>query len=319
MPVNMDKPVRWNSDVAQSVDMFNRWFVDYAPKAFRDKRQEVAGDVERALEKTENLTKVTPEVLHEWPGMLPALRMSTCPPLAVDRLIGLAGVPANVVRRMERNKLPAKAGSEEVDAALAAISSVITKMADADVFEWNGRAAPATRTQRRRAATIVADRLCGSLANPAIRNAQERRQLDCVHDWLEARGYTKLEPGAAGHFRTMPPGSYSFHTSVPVADPEARRSFKTTIDVAIMRKDAKNGDFPLLVEAKSAGDYTNTNKRRKEEARKAEQLRSEYGDGIEFILFLCGYFDSGFLGYVAADGIDWVWEHRIDDLEEFGI
>jgi len=31
-----------------------------------------------------------------------------------------------------------------------------------------------------------------------------------------------------------------------------------------------------------------------------------------------GYFDSGYLGYEAAEGIDWVWEHRIDDLELFG-
>ena len=35
---------------------------------------------------------------------------------------------------------------------------------------------------------------------------------------------------------------------------------------------------------------------------------------------LCGYFDSGtYLGYEAAEGIDWVWEHRIGDLEEFGL
>ncbi len=36
-------------------------------------------------------------------------------------------------------------------------------------------------------------------------------------------------------------------------------------------------------------------------------------------LFLCGYFDSGYLGYEAAEGIDWVWEHRIDDLAKFGL
>ena len=38
-----------------------------------------------------------------------------------------------------------------------------------------------------------------------------------------------------------------------------------------------------------------------------------------FNLFLCGYFDGGYLGYEATDGIDWVWEHRIDDLSLFGI
>ena len=77
--------------------------------------------------------------------------------------------------------------------------------------------------------------------------------------------------------------------------------------------------MPLLIEAKSAGDFTNVNKRRKEEAVKMAQLRSSYGPGVRFILFLCGYFDTGYLGYEAAEGIDWVWEHRIDELAKFGL
>ena len=47
-------------------------------------------------------------------------------------------------------------------------------------------------------------------------------------------------------------------------------------------------------------------------------FRKTYGSKIAFNLFLCGYFDSGYLGYEAAEGIDWVWEHRINDLEKFG-
>jgi len=86
-----------------------------------------------------------------------------------------------------------------------------------------------------------------------------------------------------------------------------------------MPKDAKEGDIPIFFEAKSAGDFTNTNKRRKEEAMKMAQLHSTYGKEVQFNLFLCGYFDSGYLGYEAAEGIDWVWEHRIDDLALFGI
>jgi hypothetical protein len=74
-----------------------------------------------------------------------------------------------------------------------------------------------------------------------------------------------------------------------------------------------------FIEAKSAGDFTNTNKRRKEEAQKMNQLRDTYGENVRYLLFLCGYFDSGYLGYEAAEGIDWVWEHRIEDLEEFGV
>jgi type II restriction enzyme len=91
------------------------------------------------------------------------------------------------------------------------------------------------------------------------------------------------------------------------------------IDAVIMPKTAKRGELPLLIEAKSAGDFTNVNKRRKEEAQKMTQLRNTYGDSVRFALFLCGYFDSGYLGYEAAEGIDWVWEHRINDLSQFGL
>jgi len=49
------------------------------------------------------------------------------------------------------------------------------------------------------------------------------------------------------------------------------------------------------------------------------QLRSTYSSKVQFNLFLCGYFDTGYLGYEAAESIDWVWEHRIDDLTLFGI
>jgi len=91
------------------------------------------------------------------------------------------------------------------------------------------------------------------------------------------------------------------------------------VDAAIMPTKAGPRELPLLVEAKSAGDFTNVNKRRKEEAIKITQLRRTYGKDVRYVLFLCGYFDSGYLGYEAAEDIDWVWEHRIDDLTRFGL
>jgi type II restriction enzyme len=91
------------------------------------------------------------------------------------------------------------------------------------------------------------------------------------------------------------------------------------IDAVIMPKTATEGELPVFFEAKSAGDFTNVNKRRKEEAVKMAQLRRTYGSRVRFSLFLCGYFDTGYLGYEAAEGIDWVWEHRIDDLACFGL
>jgi len=83
----------------------------------------------------------------------------------------------------------------------------------------------------------------------------------------------------------------------------------------VIEGDFRKSRLPILIEAKSAGDFTNVNKRRKEEATKMRQLREMYGSDVEFILFLCGYFDSGYLGYEAAEGIDWIWEHRISDMD----
>ena len=116
----------------------------------------------------------------------------------------------------------------------------------------------------------------------------------------------------------MPPGTFSFRMNVPVKR-EGGTSVNIPIDAIVMPHNAKSGELPLLIEAKSAGDFTNVNKRRKEEAAKMSQLRSTYEEKIRFILFLCGYFDNGYLGYEAAEGIDWVWEHRIDELAEFGV
>lgn len=320
MPVNLNKPQQWKPDIVQSVDMYNGWFMKFAPQAFRATRVQTTKDVEAALHATNNLNNIQPALLREHPEILPTLRMSTCPPLAVDRLIGLAGVSTNLVKSMELGKkLPARMKAGEVDRQLAKIATIIKRMADPDIFLWLGRKADPTETEIHRAATIVADRLCGAVANPIIRNAQEKRQLAAIKTWLEAHGYKQLPPGDGTRFNAMPPGTFSFRTNVSVKLEGGVRAVNVPIDAVIMPKKAKAGQLPIFFEVKSAGDFTNTNKRRKEEAMKMAQLRATYGRKIQFNLFLCGYFDSGYLGYEAAEGIDWVWEHRIDDLVFFGL
>ena len=321
MAVNRDKPNRWKADIARSVDMYNDWFMKFAPKAFRETRIQTTKDVEATLRSTENLTNIRPAMLQEHPEILPTLRMSTCPPLAADRLIGLAGVSANLVRRMEREKrLPPRMATTSIEAELSRISTIIGKMADPDIFVWLSRKKPApTGREVHRAATIVADRLCGAVANPIIRNAQEKRQLAAIKTWLEAHGYKQLPSGEGTKFDAMPLGTFGFRMNVPADLEDGIKRVNIPIDVVIRRKAGKRSAFPVFFEAKSAGDFTNTNKRRKEEAVKMAQLRSTYGKKVHFNLFLCGYFDSGYLGYEAAEGIDWVWEHRIDDLARFKV
>lgn len=319
MPVNLDKPQSWKADIAASVDMYNEWFMRFAPDAFRNARIKTTVDVESALKATSNLTNIKPELIRQHPEILPTLRMSTCPPIAVDRLVGLAGVSTSLVKSIELDKrIPPRMLSVDVDKMLGRIGAIIERLADPDIFTWLRSKGIPSEAEVHRAATIVADRLCGSVANPIVRNAQEKRQLAAIKVWLEARGYRQLEVADAAKFNSMPPGTFSFRMNIPIKLEGGLISINIPVDTVIMPKDGQSGEMPILIEAKSAGDFTNTNKRRKEEAIKMAQLRQTYGN-VSFNLFLCGYFDSGYLGYEAAEGIDWVWEHRIDDLEKFGI
>lgn len=269
------------------------------------------------LGRTNHLRNLTRKELTEHPSILFALRMSTAPPIARDRLVGLAGVPKLLVNTMEKEgRLPRIMTKVLLNENLRKIARMIVRLTDVDIFPWLGEARDPTEQEVYRAATIVADRLCGANADPIVRNAQERRQLLKIKKWLEARGYKDMT--GKGSLDTMKPGCFAFRLNVPGLK-EDHESVNIPVDAVVLPVKTKPNELPLMIEAKSAGDFTNTNKRRKEEATKVGQLRRRYGKSVRYILFLCGYFDSGYLGYEAAESIDWVWEHRMNDLAEFGL
>lgn len=315
MPINSDKTHLWKQDIGASVDLFNSWFMRAAPRAFRESRTRATAEVEAGVRDTGDLANIGPAALRAHPGVLRILRMATCPPLARDRLSGLAGVSKTLVKAMEEDlRLPPRGQAAALDAALAKLADVLSQMLDHDLFPWLSRSTSPTQDERHRASTIVADRLCGALSDPIIRNAQEQRQLELVKAYLVAKGYVLKGHPPEKPVTDMEPGTFSFRMNVTVG-----RGTKIPIDAVIQPRVPRTTRLPLLIEAKSAGDFANVNKRRKEEAAKVHQLRATFGEHVEFILFLCGYFDAGYLGYEAAEGIDWVWEHRIEDLDRLGI
>lgn len=317
MAVNLDKPHLWKEDTRASVDHYNQWFMKFAPQAFRDTRVEVTKKVEKAVLDSKNMRDLSPDMLQAWPGVLPTLRMSCCPPLAVDRLVGLAYASKSLVKNMELGRLSVKMREETLALQLASIIKVISGLIDPDIFVWISERREPTAEERHRASTIVADRLTGAVANPIIKNAQEKRQLNEIEAYLKKKGYTKKPHPPGAPLANMPPGTFTFHYPVLTGN-EAHKVF-VSVDALIQPRVPRPNGLPIMVEVKSAGDFTNTNKRRKEEAKKISQLKATFGDEICYVVFLCGYFDSGYLGYEAADGIDCVWEHRIDDFEQLGL
>jgi|ERR1700722_10132752 hypothetical protein len=216
MPINADKPQLWKADTRASVDQFNQWFMKFAPKAYRDTRRKTVESVEQGLSITNDLTTITPEVIKRSPGILPTLRMSTCPPLARDRLIGLAHSNKNLVCRLEEGKVPPHLAVEVLDAHLKKITTILSRMLDVDIFPWIGEKRRPSKEERYRSSTIVADRLCGAVAEPIVRNAQEKRQLNLIEKYLNARGYRLKAPHAATPLDQMQPGTFSFRLNVLV-------------------------------------------------------------------------------------------------------
>lgn len=318
MPINADKPHLWKADIERSIDFYNDWFIRFAPETYRTQRIITTEAVLTAFQKTGNLTRIVPEVLQEAPGLLPILRMATAPPLARDRLMGLAYVGKSMIDVMEGKedvspRLPKRMSKEELDQNLQRLCDVLAELADTDLLPWLVSAAKPSKQELDRAATVIADRMCGASSDPIIRNAQEKRQLATLRRWLKKNGYKEVKTQDARDPYTMAPGTFAFRLSLPAGT--QRSPVKMPIDCVIKTLDAKSREMPVLIEAKSAGDATNTNKRRKEEAQKFRQLKERYGGSVTFLLFLCGYFEAGYLGYEAAEGIDWVWEHRPNDLK----
>ncbi|HUU84602.1 MAG TPA: XamI family restriction endonuclease [Phycisphaerae bacterium] len=155
MPINLDKPQRWKADIAASVDLFNAWFLRFAPKAYRDTRVKTTKDVQAALTRTNDLAEISATLLQTHPTILATLRMATCPPIACDRLIGLAAANKHLVLVMKEGlpktpdvHLPPRMKPPELRANLARIAKTIRKLLDIDIFPWLERDNPPTNEER---------------------------------------------------------------------------------------------------------------------------------------------------------------------------
>ena len=59
MAVNSDKPNLWKEDIVRSVDLYNDWFIRFAPKAYRETRVDTTKQVETAFRQTNNLADIS--------------------------------------------------------------------------------------------------------------------------------------------------------------------------------------------------------------------------------------------------------------------
>lgn len=314
MGVNSTNTANWQNDTDASVAQYNTWFRTSAPAAFQGARADAMALVAQTMLSTNDLLSISVASLRAEPTSLALLRMATAPPIARDRLAGLSGVSRGLVETLEEGFLPARMTANALTPKLQALVDQVSLLLDDDLLPWVKGPRPPTPMERERAVQVLADRACGAAADPIIRNAQEQRQLAVLEQWLTAQGYSKAIPGT--RFGAMNPGTFAFRLPVNGTKQDGT-SVSIPIDAVVQPRSSCLVKTPLLIEAKSAGDFANVNKRQKEEAAKSAQLLAAHGNQVRYILFLCGYFGKKYLAYEASSGIDWVWEHRVSDLAAF--
>ena len=79
------------------------------------------------------------------------------------------------------------------------------------------------------------------MSDPIIRNAQEKRQLEVVGNFLSQLGYKQKAHPPSKPLTEMEPGTYSFRMNVTVGDVN---KVKIPIDVVIQPKKLARPNFP---------------------------------------------------------------------------
>jgi hypothetical protein len=245
---------------------------------------------------------------------LPTLRMCTAPPLAVDRLIGLAGASKNAVRRMEEGKLPTKMGATDLEAELIKTCRILSRLLDRDIFPWLEADQGPTDHERDRASTIVADRLCSAVVGDIVRSAQRKRQYSVLAGLLDSLAYHEVKGLGAAKITNYDPGTYSFDVLIPVA---MGSDALLPVDLLVNPIEPKATGARVLLDVLTAPDAHLATRSASAAAKKHKWFGMTYGDEVPHILMLGGIYDASCLGFLASEGIDWIWQHRVDDLAKF--
>jgi len=302
-------PAEWQPDIDRSVAEYDEWYLTESPGMFAEARGRAVVEVEEAMRVTDDFRAFDADRLIARPGALFVARMCVSPPMARDRFVGFSGANKSLVTAMERDGvIPARA--RRLDMQLEVMCDFLRPLLDPGLFCWLEDNRAPTAEERDKALLVIGERLASAFYLPALRNAQEARQKELLRAYLEGEGFEEsvelpLE---------MPPGTFGFGRNVRVVREDGEPQ-NLPVDCVVSPLDA---GLPLAcVELKSAGDFTNVNKRRKEESDKHDALKRTHGDNAVFLLQLFGYFGHSYLGFEAAAGIDWAWDHRLSDLAPY--
>lgn len=312
MANRLKNPEEWQPDIDRSVADYDDWYLAESPPMFADARGRAVIEVQEAMAATHDFRAFDADALKARPRALFVARMCVSPPMARDRFVGFSGTNKSLVTVMERDGV-VPATTARLGMQLSVMCDFLRPLLDPGLFCWLADDRAPTAEERDKALLVIGERLASAFYLPELRNAQEARQKELLRAYLEGEGFEESPGPPFG----MPSGTFGFGRNVHVLRDDGEPQ-NLPVDCVVSPLDP---GLPLAcVELKSAGDFTNVNKRRKEESDKYHALKRTHRESVVFLLQLFGYFNRPYLGFEAAVGIDWAWDHRLSDLAPyFGI
>lgn len=301
--IKSNSAAQWRVDVSAARAATDDWYMSTGQDAYRAARRKAIDEVRLVLRATDDLSRIEPAILREIPSVLATLRMSTAPPVARERLAALSRTGRPLMMSLEQDRLPARVSATELDAQLTRVCRVLEKLLDHDLFPWLDQHRPAEEAEREVAALVVADRRCESIGEPILRQAERQRQAQALTSWLAEHGYTEH----IGPLADLPPGSYCTR---PVMVDGVTTLREGPAD-AIVRPAGSRPSRPVMIKAvpRSATGTGSAH---------LETLRLGPVGDVR-VLLLIGVADDAFLRRASSAGLEWVWEHRLDDLVRVGL
>ena len=144
----------------------------------------------------------------------------------------------------------------------------------------------------------------------------EKKQLAALKRWLLRHGYKQIASDDFSNFDAMSPGTFTFSPTLFLEKKKAL--VNVPFDCVVKPFRASELNLPIIIiKAKLLENTASAIRKAKKDAQKFSKFNECYAKNSKLILLLCGYLDPYYLGPQAAEGIDWVWQHRLDDLSAF--
>lgn len=307
--MNAKSSHKWEDDRSLAKEEIINWLAITA--STKNSRSIIESEISQRLNKLASLNSIEKSILLDQ-KILTGLRSLTRRDIGTSQIATFLGVGTSMYEAIER-------GDKSVESILSDVVSLLEKELDESLATWILEKRNPSKDELSRSVIVAADRILRRSTSTELRYKHEPRQLDKLKTFLRSRNFVEVSStGIADPRNDMEPGTYAFRVNIDGTTIDGV-TLKQNVDTLIMPISKSNNVLPIFLEAKSMTDEVNPNKRQKEEAQKVDNVRRRWqkpGERLNFLLLLGGTVPRRYLEVEAGSGLDWIWEHRIEDLDD---